>query len=105
MAKITFVGAGSTVFAKNILGDSMCTPVLQDSEIALYDVDKQRLSESATVIRGLNKKINGGRAKIKTYLGTRERRKALSGADFVVNAIPVGGYDPCTITDFELPKK
>ncbi len=105
MAKITFVGAGSTVFAKNILGDSMCTPVLQDSEIALYDVDKQHLSESATVIRGLNKKINGGRAKIKTYLGTRERRKALSGADFVVNAIQVGGYDPCTITDFEIPKK
>ena len=68
MPKITFVGAGSTVFAKNILGDSMCTPALQDSEIALYDIDKNRLGESAAVMRGLNKKINGGRSKIKTYL-------------------------------------
>ena len=87
MPKITFVGAGSTVFAKNILGDSMCTPALQDSEIALYDIDKNRLGESAAVMRGLNKKINGGRSKIKTYHGTRKRRKALTGADFVVNAI------------------
>ncbi len=105
MPKITFIGAGSTVFAKNILGDSMCTPALQDSEIALYDIDQTRLSESAAVMRALNKKINGGRAKIKTYLGTSQRRKALTGSDFVVNAIQVGGYDPATITDFEIPKK
>ena len=105
MPKITFIGAGSTVFAKNILGDSMCTPALQDADIALYDVDKTRLSESATVMRGLNKKINNNRAKIKTFLGTGQRRKALQGADFVVNAIQVGGYDPATITDFEIPKK
>jgi alpha-galactosidase len=105
MPKITFIGAGSTVFAKNILGDSMCTPALQDSEIALYDIDQTRLSESAAVMRALNKKINGGRAKIKTYWGTGQRRKALTGSDFVVNAIQVGGYDPATITDFEIPKK
>ena len=105
MPKITFVGAGSTVFAKNILGDSMCTEALQDAEIALYDVDKTRLNESATVMRGLNKKINKGRSTIKTYLGTGQRRKALQGADFVVNAIQVGGYDPSTIIDFAIPKK
>ena len=105
MTKITFIGAGSTVFAKNILGDSMCTEALQEAEIALYDVDKTRLSESSTVLRGLNKKINKGRCTIKTYLGTGQRRKALKGADFVVNAIQVGGYDPSTIIGFEIPKK
>ena len=105
MPKITFIGAGSTVFAKNILGDSMCTPALQDAEIALYDIDETRLKESAAVMRALNGNINGGRAKIKTHLGTGQRRKALASADFVVNAIQVGGYDPCTITDFEIPKK
>ena len=105
MPKITFIGAGSTVFAKNILGDSMCTPALQDAEMALYDIDETRLKESAAVMRALNRNINGGRAKIKTHLGTGQRRKALAGADFVVNAIQVGGYDPCTITDFEIPKK
>ena len=105
MPKITFIGAGSTVFAKNILGDCMCTEALQESEIALFDINKSRLNDSATVMRGLNKKINRGRAKISTYLGKSQRKKALRGADFVVNAIQVGGYNPCTITDFEIPKK
>ena len=93
MPKITFIGAGSTVFAKNILGDSMCTPALQDAEIALYDIDETRLKESAAVMRALNRNINGGRAKIKTHLGTGQRRKALASADFVVNAIQVGRRD------------
>ena len=105
MPKITFIGAGSTVFAKNILGDSMCTPALQDAEIALYDIDETRLKESAAVMRALNRNINSGQAKIKTHLGAGQRRKALAGANFVVNAIQVGGYDPCTITDFEIPQK
>ena len=53
----------------------------------------------------INKNVNEGRAQIKTYLGVENRKEALRGADFVVNAIQVGGYDPCTITDFEIPKK
>ena len=105
MGKITFMGAGSTVFAKNVLGDSMLTPALRDFEIALYDIDEKRLEESYTMITILNKNINEGRAKISKYLGVPNRRDALRGADFVVNAIQVGGYDPCTITDFEIPKK
>ena len=105
MPKITFVGAGSTVFAKNILGDAMCTPALQDAEIALYDIEPTRLKESAAVVRGLNRKINTGHATIKTYLGTSQRRRALRRANFVVNAIQVGGYDPATIVDFEIPRK
>ena len=103
--KITFMGAGSTVFAKNVLGDCMCTEALQMAEIALYDIDEQRLRESELLLTALNRNCNEGRAIIKTYLGIPNRREALRGADFVVNAIHVGGYDPCTITDFEIPKK
>lgn len=105
MTKIVFVGAGSTVFAKNILGDCMCTPALQDAELALYDIDATRLKESAAVMRALNRNINRNRARITTHLGKAQRKRALRNADFVVNAIQVGGYDPCTITDFEVPKK
>lgn len=103
--KFTFMGAGSTVFSKRLLGDIMLTPGLRDCDIALYDIDKTRLEESYLMLTVLNKNINEGRARIKTYLGIDERKKALDGADFVFNAIQVGGYDPCTITDFEVPKK
>jgi alpha-galactosidase len=105
MPKITFMGAGSTVFSKNVLGDAMRTPSLNQSEIALYDIDSARLEESRAMLEALNRNCNGGRATIKTYLGVPNRKEALRGADFVVNAIQVGGYDPCTITDFEIPKK
>ena len=105
MAKITFMGAGSTVFAKNVLGDAMMTPCLHDAEIALYDIDADRLDESYLLITTLNKNINENRAKISKYLGVENRKDALRGADFVVDAIQVGLYDPCTIIDFEIPKK
>lgn len=105
MVKITFMGAGSTIFAKNVLGDCMCTPVLRDAQIALYDIHPDRLSDSELILSAINKNVNEGRACIKTYLGEENRKEALSGASFVVNAIQVGGYDPCTITDFEIPKK
>lgn len=105
MVKIAFIGAGSTIFARNVLGDCMCAPALCDAEIALYDIDAGRLEDSRIILDAINKSINQGRASIKTYLGVGERKKALSAADFVVNAIQVGGYSPCTITDFEIPKK
>ena len=105
MGKITFMGAGSTVFAKNVIGDSMLTPALKDFEFALYDIDADRLEESYIMVNALNKNINEGRATITKYLGVSQRKDALRGADFVVNAIQVGGYDPCTIIDFEIPKK
>jgi alpha-galactosidase len=104
MPKITFMGAGSTVFARNVLGDCMCSPVLKDSEIALYDIDGERLKESGKIIAAINKGKGGG-ARIQCYLGPENRRAALKDAQFVVNAIQVGGYDPCTIIDFEIPKK
>ena len=92
MSKITFMGAGSTVFAKNVLGDTMLTPALCDFELALYDIDKDRLEESYAMVCALNKNINEGRATVSKYLGVENRRDALRGADFVVNAIQVGLY-------------
>lgn len=103
--KITFMGAGSTVFAKNVLGDVMCTPSLRECEIALYDIDAQRLEESYVMVDSMNRNINESRAAVGKYLGVENRKQALKGADFVVNAIQVGLYDPCTIIDFEVPKK
>lgn len=103
--KITFMGAGSTVFAKNVLGDVMLTESLRECTIALYDIDAQRLEESYIMVCALNRNINESRAKIEKYLGVENRKDALRGAVFVVNAIQVGLYDPCTIIDFEVPKK
>ncbi len=105
MPKITFMGAGSTVFVRNVIGDCMCTPALRESTIALYDIDPERLEDSYIILSALNKNINENRAKIEKYCGVENRKDALRGADFVVNAIQVGLYDPCTIIDFEVPKK
>ena len=105
MIKITFMGAGSTVFARNVIGDCMCTPCLRDSVIALYDIDPVRLEESYIILSALNNNINENRCKIEKYCGVENRKDALRGANFVVNAIQVGLYDPCTIIDFEVPKK
>ena len=103
--KLTFMGAGSTVFARNVVGDTMMAEPFHDMEVALYDIDGQRLEESYTIISAMNDTVNEGRATIKKYLGVEQRREALRGADFVVNAIQVGLYDPCTIIDFAVPKK
>jgi len=102
--KVTFMGAGSTVFAKNVLGDCMCTPALHGLDIALYDIDPVRLEESQKMLDAINLNT-GAEASIRSYLGIENRREALRGADFVVNAIQVGLYDPCTIIDFEVPKQ
>lgn len=102
--KITFMGAGSTVFARNIIGDCLCSEVLRESEFALYDIDGKRLDESYQILLRMNETM-GGYGKITRYLGVENRKAALKNADFVVNAIQVGGYDPCTIIDFEIPKK
>lgn len=103
--KITFMGAGSTIFAKNILGDCMLTPSLRNSHIALYDIDRNRLKESALMLKSLNKNINRDRAKITAHLGPPSRRNALKNADYVINAVQIGGYKPSTVIDFEIPKK
>ena len=102
--KITFMGAGSTVFARNVIGDCMCAEALRDSTFALYDIDGERLKESQTILEAM-RKAKGGYGRIECYLGVENRKEALRGANFVINAIQVGLYDPCTIIDFEVPKK
>ena len=104
MLKIAFLGAGSTVFARNVLGDCMSSEVLRDCEIALYDIDAGRIKESELILNAINNG-KGCHAKITGYVGSENLENALRGAAFAVNAIQVGGYDPCTITDFEIPKK
>ncbi|MBQ6067521.1 MAG: alpha-glucosidase/alpha-galactosidase [Clostridia bacterium] len=102
--KITFMGAGSTVFARNVIGDCMCTEALRDSTFALYDIDPKRLEESRVILEAM-RKAKGGYGRIECYAGVENRKDALRGTSFVVDAIQVGLYDPCTIIDFEVPKK
>ena len=102
MPKIAFMGAGSTVFAKNVLGDCIYTPEIKSIDIALHDIDAQRLEDSYQMISNII--ANSDRTDI-TLSKTLNRREALQDAKYVVNAIQVGLYDPCTITDFEVPKK
>ena len=102
MAKIVFIGAGSIIFVKNLIGDCMMTPCLCDSEFALLDIDREKLYLAEKMLQNLNENVNQGRARVKAY---ESQREALKGADFVINAIQVGGYDPCVINDFEIPLK
>ena len=87
MVKITFIGAGSTVFAKKVLGDCMLSDILHQSEISLYDIDSVRLEDSFLMLSAINKNCNNGKSVIKKYLGVENRKQSLSGADFIVNAI------------------
>lgn len=103
--KITFMGAGSSIFVKNVIGDTMMCESLKDSHFALYDIDPVRLEESRIMVEHLNRSIAGGAATVSAHLGVEQRKDALRDADFVINAIQVGGYKPCTVIDFEIPKK
>jgi len=101
MPKITLIGAGSTVFAKNLLGDILSFPELAESHIALMDIDEERLQTSAIVANKVALAV-GAKPCVTT---TRNRREALDGADYAINMIQVGGYRPGTVTDFEIPAK
>ena len=101
MPRVAFLGAGSTVFAKNVLGDCMLAPGIKNLDISLHDIDPVRLEDSERMLKNIAKNTGCG-AKVHAHLN---RRESLEGADYVVNAIQVGGYEPCTVTDFEVPKK
>ncbi|HEV2128438.1 MAG TPA: alpha-glucosidase/alpha-galactosidase [Thermomicrobiales bacterium] len=101
MVTIAFIGAGSTVFARALLRDLFTFPELHDSEIRLMDIDADRLRDSETVARRV---ADQARADAR-ITATTDRREALSGADYVINMIQVGGYEPATVIDFEIPKK
>jgi alpha-galactosidase len=101
MRKITFIGAGSTVFAKNLMGDILSYPELADSTLALMDIDADRLSTSEVVAQKVADAL-GAQPTIET---TTDRRAALDGADYAICMIQVAGYKPGTVIDFEIPKK
>ena len=101
MPKITIIGAGSTVFTKNFLGDILLFPELAGSTIHLMDIDPVRLSESEMVAHRLAETLHVS----PVIKPTTDRRQALEGADYIICTIQVGGYEPATVTDFEVPKK
>jgi alpha-galactosidase len=101
MTKITFIGAGSTVFAKNLLGDILSFPELADSTISLMDIDPVRLQTSEVVAHKVAEFFEA-KPKIEATL---DRRQALDGADYAISMFQVGGYKPSTVIDFEIPKK
>ncbi|MBE2268043.1 MAG: alpha-glucosidase/alpha-galactosidase [Anaerolinea sp.] len=101
MPKITFIGAGSTVFAKNLLGDILSYPELAQSEIALFDIDADRLGTSEIVAHRVAQTLGAQ----PTISATTDRRAALDGADYAICMIQVAGYKPGTVVDFEVPKK
>ncbi|MEQ8673869.1 MAG: alpha-glucosidase/alpha-galactosidase [Aggregatilineales bacterium] len=101
MARIVFIGAGSTVFAKNLMGDILSYPELSHSTIVLMDINEERLAVSQEVAHRINTALNA-KATIEV---TMDRRQALKGADYVICMIQVGGYKPATVIDFEIPKK
>lgn len=98
---IAFIGAGSTIFMKNIVGDALIRPALADARIRLMDIDPVRLEESELVVAKMIA-ATGAAATVETFT---DRRRALEGADFVVVAFQIGGFEPCTVTDFEVPKR
>lgn len=101
MVKIVFLGAGSTVFARNLLSDILSFPELADATIALHDIDAERLETTRLVGLRVAQALDANPL-IESHL---DRRAALDGADYAIGMFQVGGYDPCTITDFEIPKK
>jgi len=101
MPKIAFIGAGSTVFAKNLLGDIFSFPELSQSVISLHDIDADRLRTSE-IVAGRVAEAVGARPAIEA---TTDRQRALDGADYVICMIQVAGYKPGTVIDFEIPKR
>lgn len=99
--KITLIGAGSTVFAKKLIGDILSFRELADSTICLYDIDENRLKSSEIVAQRIAATL-GVSTRIET---TTDRSRAFAGATYAINMIQVGGYRPCTVTDFEIPKR
>ncbi len=101
MPKITLIGAGSTVFAKNLIGDILSYPELAESTLTLFDINEERLKTSEVVAHKIAD-ILGVKPKIETTL---DRQRALDSADYAISMFQVGGYKPATVTDFDIPKK
>ena len=100
MARIVFIGAGSTVFARNLIGDILSYPELADSELVLFDIDPVRLRTSERVAQRIAESLGVH----PTIVATTDRRSAFTGAHYAISMFQVGGYRPSTVIDFEIPK-
>src|SRR4028118_359295 len=98
--KVTFIGAGSVVFSKNLTGDILSYPEFRDATFSYMDIDEDRLQVGANLCRKVAKSLGAN----PTIEATTDRRKALQGADFVINMVQIGGFDS-TLVDFEIPRK
>ncbi|RJT01504.1 alpha-galactosidase [Halococcus sp. IIIV-5B] len=100
MPKITFLGAGSMVFATNLVGDVLSFESLEDSELALMDIDKDRLETTRKITEATieNAGLDG------SVGATTDRKEALDGADYVLNMINVGGTEPFE-NEIRIPQK
>jgi alpha-galactosidase len=101
MPRISFIGAGSTVFAKRLLVDILSYPELAESTISLHDIDEERLRTSEIVAHKVARAVDA-HPRIEA---TTDRRASLDGADYTVGMFQVAGYKPGTVVDFEIPKK
>ncbi len=100
MTKITLIGAGSLVFTRNLCSDILLTPALQDSTLALMDIDPVRLERSRRAVETLVAR-RGLRASV---VATLDRREAVRGADYVITTFQQGGLEAYT-QDIEIPRK
>ncbi len=94
------IGAGSVVFSKNLTGDILSFPEFKDAALSYMDIDPDRLEVGANLCR----KVANSRGANPKIEATQDRRKALEGADFVINMVQIGGFDS-TLVDFEIPRK
>ena len=100
MIKIAFIGAGSVVFTKNLLTDIFKFPEHRGTTVALHDIDPERLETAGMMARWTSDQLGDG-AKVEEHL---DRRRALEGADFVVNMVQIGMHK-ATLLDFEIPRR
>jgi alpha-galactosidase len=96
--KIAFIGAGSVEFTRNLVGDILAFPELGDAELALHDIDAERLETAAALAR----LVADGLGLRPRVTATLDRRAALEGADYVINSVQVGGH-AATVRDYEVP--
>ena len=98
MPKIAFIGAGSVEFTRNLVGDILAFEDLHDVEIALHDIDAERLETAAALVRLVGEGL-GSKPRVTASL---DRRAALDGARYVINSVQVGGH-AATVRDYEVP--
>ena len=101
MIKVTFIGAGSVEFTRDVTTDLCSYPEFRGSlHFALYDISAERLAHAERMVRQISAQTGASA----TVSATLDRREALAGAQYVINEVQVGGYT-ATRADFDIPAK